>query len=95
MRPVSFNRRAGLIAFFGLLAALVIGVSLGSTGGDSSSAPPAVLNHIAHKNQDAAVDAAARMKAKSDATSRAAEARANAIEPVVAADLGANAANAQ
>lgn len=94
MRRAALNRRAWLVAFVGLLAALVIGVSLGSTGGDRSSAPPAVLNHIGDRNQDAAVDAAARMKAKSDATSRAAEVRANEIEPAVAADMNANAGNA-
>ena len=91
MRRPSLNRRAWLLAFVGLLAALVIGISLGSGRGDRASAPPAVLNHIGDKNQDAAVDAAARLKARSDATSRAAEVRANEIEPAVAADIGANA----
>ena len=60
----------------GLLVAVILGVALGS-GGDETPAPPAVLNRIANKNEDAAIEAAARMKAESEAASRAADARAD------------------
>ncbi len=68
------TRRQWLLAAGGLVAALLLGVALGS-GGDETPAPPAVLDRIADKNEDAAVNAAARMKVESEAATRAADAR--------------------
>lgn len=85
------DRRTWLLAGGGLLVAIVLGVALGS-GGDETPAPPAVLNRIADKNEDAAMEAAARMKAESDAASQVADARADAND---AADLRAEANQAE
>ena len=79
MRLGRFSRRTWLLAAIGLVVAVALGVSLGGRG-DETPAPPAVLNHIAHKNEDAKVEAAANMKAESAATARAADARANAAD---------------
>lgn len=68
----------------GLLVAVILGVALGS-GGDETPAPPAVLNRIATKNENAAIEAAARMKAQSEAASRAADARADTNDARAAA----------
>lgn len=75
------GRRAQLAVAAGLLAALMLGLALGSrfdSGDDTAS--PAVLNHIAAKNQEAAITSAARMKAESEATTAAADARIEAEE---------------
>ena len=82
------NRRHAILAGVGLLAALILGIALGS-GGDETPAPPAVLNRIADKNEDAATEAAARMKVESEAATRAADARVAANE--AAAEEAANA----
>ena len=69
------SRQAWLLGGGGLVLAVILGVALGR-GGDETPASPAVLNRIADKNEDAAIEAAARMKADSEAASRAADARA-------------------
>ena len=74
-----FTRRTWILAAIGLVVAVIVGVSLGGQG-DETPATPAVLNHIAHKNRDATVEAAAKMKADSEVTARAADARANAAD---------------
>jgi hypothetical protein len=75
------SRRMQLAVGAGLLAALALGLAFGArTYSDDGAAPPAVLNHIAAKNEDAAVTAAARMKAESEATAAAADARRAANE---------------
>lgn len=74
-----FTRRTWILAAVGLVVAVIVGVSLGGQG-DETPAPPAVLNHIAHRNRDATVEAAAKMKVESEATARAADARANAAD---------------
>ena len=73
------NRRNLILAGAGLLVAIILGVALGG-GGDETPAPPAVLNHIADKNEDAAINAAARFKAESEETTRAADARLDAAD---------------
>jgi len=80
VRRGGLSRRHWLLGIGGLVAAVAIGLALGG-GGDETPAPPAVLNRIADKNQDAAVNAAAHMKAQSQAVSREADQRANLIEP--------------
>lgn len=83
------NRRNLILAAAGLLVAIILGVALGS-GGDETPAPPAVLNRIADKNEDAAVNAAAQFKAESQATTRAADARLDAHDEAVEAAEDAN-----
>ena len=73
------SRRTWILAGAGLFVAILLGVALGS-GGDETPASPAVLNHIADKNEDAATNAAARMKVDSEAAARAADARADAVD---------------
>ena len=85
------TRRSWILAGAGLFVAIVLGVALGS-GGDETPASPAVLNHIAGKNEDAATQAAARMKAESEAASEAADARQDAADQVAS---NAEAANRQ
>jgi hypothetical protein len=75
------TRRSWILAGAGLFVALVLGIALGS-GGDETPASPAVLNHIAGKNEDAATEAAARMKAKSETASEAADARQDVADDV-------------
>ena len=75
------TRRSWILAGAGLFVALVLGVALGS-GGDETPASPAVLNHIAGKNEDAATEAAARMKAESEAASEAADSRQDVADEV-------------
>ena len=84
MRRGRPSRRHWLLGIGGLAAAVAIGVFLGG-GGDETPAPPAVLNRIADKNQDAAAEAAAHMKAQSEAATLEADQRANLIEPAAAA----------
>lgn len=87
MTRVPIRRRTWVLGGAGLVAAVLLGVSLGS-GGDETPAPPAVLDRIGDKNQDAAMNAAARMKAESEAASREADQRANLLEPAPAAAAG-------
>lgn len=77
------GRRNAILAGAGLLVAVLLGVAFGS-GGDETPAPPAVLNRIADKNDDAAAEAAARMKVESEAATRAADARIKADAAVAA-----------
>ena len=84
MRRGGLSRRHWLLGIGGLVAAVAIGVFLGG-GGDETPASPAVLNRIADKNQDAAVNAAAHMRAQSQAASREADLRANLVKPAPAA----------
>jgi hypothetical protein len=87
MKRPGLSRRSLLLAVSGLFVAVLLGVALGS-GGDETPAPPAVLNRIAHKNENAAIEAAARMKAESEAASRAADARQDAADAAAPAEGG-------
>lgn len=72
---------AGLGAFAILLGAGVLALA---TGAGTTAEPPAdaeTLAHIARKNDDAAIRAAARMKAEAGRTDAAAEALANTAPP--------------
>lgn len=73
------TRRSWIAAGAGLFVAVLLGIALGS-GGDETPAPPAVLNRIADRNDDAAADAGARMKAESEAATQAVDARLKAAE---------------
>ena len=77
MTPGRISRRNWILAGAGLFVAVLLGVAFGS-GGDETPAPPAVLNRIADKNEDAATEAAARMKVDSEAATRRADARIEA-----------------
>ena len=77
MTPGRLSRRNWILAGAGLFVAVLLGVAFGS-GGDETPATPAVLNRIADKNEDAATDAAARMKVDSQAATRRADARIEA-----------------
>lgn len=77
MRGGRLTRRNLILAGAGLFVAVLLGLALGS-GGDETPPSPAVLNRIAEKNDDAATEAAARMKAESEAATRAADARIQA-----------------
>jgi hypothetical protein len=77
MRSLGFSRRNFILAGAGLFVAVLLGLALGS-GGDETPASPAVLNRIAEKNDDAATNAAARMKIESETATRAADARIEA-----------------
>lgn len=79
------SRRNWILAGAGLLVAIILGIAIGS-GGDETPASPAVLNRIADKNEDAAINAAAQFKAESQATTRAADARLEANEARRAAE---------
>lgn len=78
MRSGRLNRRAGLAAA-GLVVLLALGLALRG-GDDPPPASPAALSAVAAKNADAAVAAAARMKAESKAATRAADARVRRSE---------------
>ena len=73
-RTRSGKRRRLILAGVGAFALTVLGVALIDRG-DPPPASPETLDHIAAKNKDAAVAAAARMKAESKATTRAADAQ--------------------
>ena len=88
------NRQTSILLGAGLFVAVILGIALGS-GGDETPASPAVLNHIANKNEDAAIDAAARMKAESEAVTRATEARLEANEAALPPVEAINAQGAQ
>ena len=77
------SRRNAILAGAGLLVAVLLGFAFGS-GRDETPAPRAVLNRIAEKNDDAATEAAARMKLESEAATRAADARIKADAAVAA-----------
>ena len=79
-RRLGLSRR-GLAGGLALLAALVVGAALApDLSPEASGAPPAVLNRIAQKNERAASEAAARMRAESEATARAVDSRRAAAE---------------
>ena len=79
MRVLGASRRTWILGLVGLVVAIIVGILVGSAG-DETPAPPAVLNRIADKNEDAATEAAARMKADSEQATRAADARLEANE---------------
>ena len=76
------RRRSRFLTGLALVAAAAIGViGFGNRSSTASEpAPPAVLERIAAKNDDAAVAAAARMKVRSETLSAAADARQQAVE---------------
>ena len=87
----TIRRRYVAAAFLGFFA-IVIGVSFLPDligGGDSASLPPTALNQIARRNDIAAAEAAANLRARSEASARAAdnmrEARDRAREQAEAA----------
>ncbi|HEV2865953.1 MAG TPA: hypothetical protein VGX37_05520 [Allosphingosinicella sp.] len=58
-----------------MLAVLVVGAAILDGSREPPPAPPSALERVATKNDDAAAEAAARMKARSEAAARAADAR--------------------
>jgi hypothetical protein len=75
-RRTRSGRRATLAGIGGLLLALAAAVVIArGSGGHDGPASPATLDRIAAKNEDAAAEAAARLKAESAAAARAADAR--------------------
>jgi hypothetical protein len=75
------RRPAAVIAAGGGIAAVLLLVaSVVDLGGDPPPASPEVLERVAARNRDAAIEAAARMKAESEASTRAADARLRAAE---------------
>ena len=83
------SRRNWVLAAVGVLVAAMLGVLL-ARGSGETPASPAVLNRIADKNEEAAINAAARFKAESQATTRAADARVDAADAAAAADSDTN-----
>lgn len=75
------RRPAAVIAACGGIAAVLLVVaSVVDLGGDPPPASTEVLERVAARNRDAAIDAAARMKAESEVSTRAADARLRAAE---------------
>ena len=74
-RPAAIIAAGGGIALLLLLAASVVDL-----GGDPPPASAEVLERVAARNRHAAIEAAARMKAESEASTRAADARLRAAE---------------
>ena len=75
------RRPAAMIAAGGGIALLLlVAVSVIDLGGDPPPASPEELERVAARNRDAAIEAAARMKAESEASTRAADARLRAAE---------------
>ena len=70
----SANRRRLAFAGLGALATVALAAALINRG-DPPPASAETLEHIAAKNKDAAVAAAARMKVESEAAAQAADAR--------------------
>ena len=64
----------------GIAAVLLLAASLIDLGGDPAPASAEELERVAARNREAAIDAAARMKAESEASTRAADARLRAAE---------------
>jgi hypothetical protein len=64
----------------GIAAVLLLVVSVVDLGGDPPPASSEVLERVAARNREAAIDAAARMRAESEASTRAADARLRAAE---------------
>lgn len=83
MRSARIGRRAGILGGAGLLVAALLAAALVG-GREQAPASPAVLDRIAEKNDDAATEAAARLKAESAASTRAADARLAAKEGAAA-----------
>ena len=79
MRRGRLGRRGRLAAGVGLVAALLVGLVVGTRAyPDRGPASPAMLNRIAAKNQEAATVAAAHMKSESEAAASATAARLHA-----------------
>ena len=64
----------------GIAALLLVMASVIDLKGDPPPASTEELERVAARNRDAAIDAAARMKAESEASTRAADARLRAVE---------------
>jgi hypothetical protein len=81
LRISRFRRHGGtwLAAAGGLVALLAVGTAVVG-GREPTPAPPETLARIAERNQDAAIAAAARMKAESEASARATDARLDAAD---------------
>lgn len=78
-------RRPALAGLGAFVAVLGIGAAVVAGNADTSAEAPAdadTLAHIARKNDDAAILAAARMKARAGRTDAAAQALAQARPPV-------------
>lgn len=78
-----FSRRQGAVAVAGLVAALGLALALGGER-EPPPASTAALNAVAARNEDAAIQAASRMRAESKAAAHAADARqqrSDAVEP--------------
>ena len=75
MRRRAGNRLRYVAAAFLILFAVVIGISaLPDPGAEANSGlPPTALNQIARRNDLAAAEAAANLRARSEATARAAD----------------------
>ena len=83
MKRTRLGLRGKLAAGAGLVAALVAGLVVGTRAlPDRGPAPPAVLNRIAARNQEAATAAAAHMKSKSELAASATDARLRAEDEV-------------
>jgi hypothetical protein len=82
MNRARFRKRTLLGGGVALLLVAILGFTLmPDLGGNSARAlPPAELNRIARKNDNAAMDAAAELRARSAATAEAADRRQDARE---------------
>ncbi|MGZ8282408.1 MAG: hypothetical protein ACXWUN_05585 [Allosphingosinicella sp.] len=92
MRRPRLGRRATL-AVGGLALVATAGFVLAGGGPEERHASPAVLARIAHRNQDAAAEAAARQAADSQASARAVDLKLDENEAGAAADASRRAAN--
>lgn len=90
MKSARFRKRTLLGGGVALLLVAILAVSLMPDLGSNSARalPPAELNRIARKNDNAAFEAAAELRARSAATAEAADRRQDAL------DRGEAAANA-
>jgi hypothetical protein len=70
--------RGGAALVAGGAALLALGIFVAAQRGDPPPAPPETLARISEKNREAAIEAAARMKADSAAASRDTEAKLKA-----------------
>jgi hypothetical protein len=81
LRISQFRRHGGTwLAIAGGFVALAAVATAVVGGRETPPAPPETLARIAERNQDAAVAAAARMKAESEASARATDARLDAAD---------------